>query len=61
MFKFIDFLYELNLVTKTQESPIKIQINQLQTLGILPDLEKIEEQIVYRNEFILNLYLVCFG
>jgi len=42
MFKYIDFLLELNLVVKSEDSQIKVTVNQLQSFGILPNIEKIE-------------------
>jgi len=42
MFKYIDFLLELNLVVKSEDSQIKVTVDQLQTFGILPNIEKIE-------------------
>jgi len=43
MFKYIDFLLELNLVVKSEDSQIKVTVDQLQTFGILPNIEKIED------------------
>lgn len=43
MFKYIDFLLELNLVVKSEDSQIKVTVNQLQSFGILPNIEKIED------------------
>ena len=43
MFKYIDFLLELNLVVKSEDSQIKVTVGQLQTFGILQNIEKIED------------------
>ena len=42
MFKYIDFLLELNLVVKSEESQIKVTVQQLESYGIVPNVDKIE-------------------
>ena len=58
---FLDFLYEINMTTKSADHKVKIKMQWLQEKGIIKDFESNQMRNVERPQFISIIYLVAVG